>query len=290
MNSSHFTAAQFTQNVSMLTQNVSMLAQNVSMPTQNVSMPTQNVSMPNDETPHHNKCKTCHKVFVRKWCLERHESSCKQVANPLECPKCHKVFGKRQSKFTHMKTCEGTSTALTTLTTNNNTSYDRCNNNTQIHINCYGHEDMRHITNAFKDARLQELDGKGILNFIRSVHFNPDIPTNHNFRKHDSKFCKVFDDGEWIFRSLKSAIADLIVRYKRLLCDRLAVSECEEGISCEVTWRLIWENLMKFDKNKNPNDFFRTIGDVMALMENLEVFYCQKGGDLLDLGAAAICA
>ena len=142
-----------------------------------------------------------------------------------------------------------------------------------ININCLGNENMEHITNAFKDARLQELNGKGILNFIKSVHFNPDYPENHNIRRHDNTFCKIYDDGEWTLHSVKLALTDLINNYKYKLCERLFDPDYKEQHQCEVDWRLILENINKFDRHRNPVDFYFVVQGIIALINNLETMY-----------------
>jgi len=282
------------QNINLPQQNISIPQQNISTPQQNISISQQNISISDDidqNTCEKDKCICilCAKKFAHKWVLDRHTKTCKGTSNALECHLCGKEFAHVQSKHRHIKTCKGrpctelTIPANTTQIlsqTNNNNNYTSCNvnngtvNNTvNINVNCFGQENMQHITNAFKDARLHEFNGRGIFNLIKSVHFNPELPENHNIRKHDNKYCKVFDDGEWMLRSLKSAISDLVHRYKQVLCERLIDIDYKKLEMCEETWMQIWQNLMKFDKNKNPADFYRTIRDVMALMENLERLY-----------------
>jgi hypothetical protein len=205
------------------------------------------------------------------------------------------VFTNRHNKSRHVKIC-GQRTDVVVATENTqeiqpiphqviNNSMNNCsinNNSLNVHvedksvkisINCFGKENMQHITNEFKDARLTELNGRGLLNFIREVHFNPQHPENHNIRRHDSKFCKIYEDGEWTLHSVKIALTDLINNYKYQLCERLYAPEYKEAQTCEVTWNLIFENLMKFDKNRNPVDFYSVVQGIVALINNLEAMY-----------------
>jgi hypothetical protein len=100
----------------------------------------------------------------------------------------------------------------------NNSNY----NNITINIRSYGEE----IRPEFLNKRLKEFNGKGI-----SIHFNPHIPENHNIRKHDKQLLKVYEKGDWILRSFKSAVMDLMKRYKD--------PEFEKHVNCEVNLRLI---------------------------------------------------
>jgi hypothetical protein len=301
------------QNINLPQQNINLPQQNINLPQQFINLPQQFINLPQqfinlEENTHDTpclsekySCELCSKSFGHKWVLDRHKKVCKGVASSLECPTCGKKFAYLQSKHRHMKICKGHSTVLTVpppatqilSQTNNNNNYTSCsvnngtvNNTVNINVNCFGQENMDHITNAFKDARLHEFNGKGIFNLIKSVHFNPELPENHNIRKHDNKYCKVFDDGEWMLRSLKSAISDLVHRYKQVLCERLINVDYKKLEMCEETWMQIWQNLMKFDKNKNPADFYRTIRDVMALMENLERLY-EKELELIQTSSVS---
>jgi hypothetical protein len=205
-----------------------------------------------------------------------------------------------------MKTCNGTIGTMITampqqakdMTINNNTTtnYDQCNvnngtinnntiinnnNNLTMNIRCYGEEIIDHITNIFKDARLQEFNGRGIVNMIKCVHFNPEIPENHNIRKYDKNLWKIYDNGDWMFKSFKSAIQDLIKRYKDELCCHLLDSGFESRLNCEVTLQQIMSNFLKFDIDKTPTQFYRCVRDIMDLMENLELQYDRDNNQLL---------
>lgn len=220
------------------------------------------------------------------WLLNRHQPSCKGESSPYQCGKCGQVFPCRQHKHRHMKTCKGVMTELlpsnaTTLTVHNNTktNYDHCNvnngtvnnnNNITINIRGYGEEIMDHITTDFLDARLKEYNGRGIYNLIKSIHFNPDIPENHNIRKHDKTLMKVYENGDWILLSFKSAILDLIYRYKRELGNRMFADDFEKKINCEVTLHQIISNFTKFDMDNSPAHFYRCVRDIVALVENME--------------------
>jgi hypothetical protein len=187
-----------------------------------------------------------------------------------------------------MKTCQAIipvqpqQQALSTTTINSNNNYDHCNvnngtvnniNNITVQLRNYGDEFMTHITEALKDAMVQKFNGKGISTFIENVHFNPDIPENHNIRKHSKTQWKIFNNGDWIIRSFKNTINDLIQRYKDILYVHLLDPDFEQRINCEVSLRLILENFQKFDVEKTPLHFYRCVRDIIDLVENLEIQY-----------------
>lgn len=115
-----------------------------------------------------------------------------------------------------------------------------------INVRSLGHEDVSHITNAFKDARLCEFNGK-----------------DH---------CNVYDDGEWIQRSLRSVMMELVQTYHRILKDRHYDPEFRLSKTPE-DWMSINENLTKFDSKRNPCDYYKTIRDLTDCLEQLEKRY-----------------
>ena len=88
---------------------------------------------------------------------------------------------------------------------------DTTNNitNNKIILNCYGNEDMSHITDAFK-AGLLKVPYVMIPKMIEEVHFNK--PENKNIYVPNKKqpLIKVYADNKWIFKDKKSTINELI--------------------------------------------------------------------------------
>lgn len=252
------------------------------------------------------KCNNCYKTFQNQWNLKKHQPLCKFISNPFECCKCKKVFSCRQSKSYHQKQCKGTSetlvvvnknetavvpntcTQLPSVTNVHTVSRDLVQNQTnnvnnvniQINIHGYGNENVDHITDAFKEARIHEINGHGIYNMIKSIHFNPEYPENHNIRRYDSKYCKIYDDNEWMLRSMKTALEDLVKRYKYQLIEYMMDDERRKSKMANETdayrWKELFTYLAAFDKDTKPADFYRTIRDVTTLMETMEQRYAKS--------------
>jgi hypothetical protein len=286
------------KNVTMSPKNVTITSKNVTMSPKNVTMSSKNVTIVDDQESSVYQCPTCYKSFKQPWYLKKHEVLCTGETSANQCGKCQKIFSCRQHKYRHIKTCNGPSMELLAPSDNdvgssmvihnqqnNNNSHvnnGTVNNNITINIRNYGDEIKEHITTDFLDARLQEFNGKGILNLIKHIHFNPDIPENHNIRKHDKQLMKVYEDGDWILRSFKSAIIDLIRRYKDELCVRMMDDDFEKKVKCEVTLHMIIANFMKFDMDKTPSHFYKCVRDIVALVENLELQYNQHNQSTLS--------
>lgn len=271
--------------------NVPVSSKNVPVSQINVPVLSKNVNICQPDGGF--SCPTCYKTFKQRWYLKRHEAICKGVTCPNQCEKCLRTFSTRQHKYRHVKNCKGLSDMQLIEQSNNkgntiisqqpssvtNNAYNNCNinngtiNNIVVNIRPYGEENIDHVTAEFLDARLKEYNGKGIFNMIKSIHFNPLLPENHNIRKHDKELLKVFDNGDWILRSFKSAIIDLMSRYKTELYTRLADDEFRKKVDCALDLQLIVENFMKFDVDCTPAHFYKCVRDVVALVEDLERRY-----------------
>jgi hypothetical protein len=148
--------------------------------------------------------------------------------------------------------------AKTTIQTQNNQcTVNNGNNNITINIRNYGHENRSHITADF-------MNGRGLYNLIKSIHFNNEHPENHNIRKHDS-------NDDWFLRSFKSMTMELIKRYKDELCQRIVEEEYQQKINCDITLKIIIDNIMKFDMDRTPSHFY-------TLVEDLERKYQEDTG------------
>lgn len=268
------------------------------VPNIDIEIPKVDIELPNVDTDAFNAtqtrfpCSTCYKVYETKSGLSRHV--CEGISHPNQCPKCKKVLSSASTKSRHVRNCTAvtnqvpatSSTTVTNIQSQTNIQGNNTNINTQnniqniqqniqlqtINVRPFGQEDVAHITNSFKDARLKEYNGRGIFNFIKDVHFNPMLPQNHNVRKFDKNYCNVYDDGEWIIKSLRSVMIELVQMYQYKLKQRVLDPECKYSLG-EGDWALIYDNFSKFDKNKNPSDYYKLIRDVTALLEHLEKRY-----------------
>ena len=282
--------------------------QNVSMPPQNVTMPPQNVTTDNDNTNDTDsnsavECSLCYKSFANRWNLDRHVLVCKGLGHPHMCSKCNRVFSNRHSKSRHMKTCDGTgneqaivlhdgasssgtvatTTAPTTqsapaVTANlnqcENVTLNQQNNQNTINviINSFGKEDLSHLTPEMLDERLHELNGAGLFNVIKAVHFNPDKPENQNIRldSKKSKTLKVKEDDGWHIRANCDIIEVLMAKYKSILVRRSHEPDFKDKLKHESDFMQIQQDLIKFNRQSNCTAYYRCAHKLIALIQDLE--------------------
>ena len=87
-----------------------------------------------------------------------------------------------------------------------------------IVLNCYGSEDLSHITDTFK-TNLLKLPYQMIPKLIEEIHFNQQKPENKNIYLPNKKqpFIKIYRNCKWEYKDRKETIKDLInTNYHRL--------------------------------------------------------------------------
>ena len=87
------------------------------------------------------------------------------------------------------------------------------NQNNNITLNCYGKEDLSHITGNVLDKLIQ---GPGTMmgKLTELIHFNEDKPENMNIYipNKRGKFIKTFTEEEWKLENKKSKIDNILKR------------------------------------------------------------------------------
>lgn len=247
------------------------------------------------------QCDKCYKTFTCRKTLNRHRVICRELPDPLMCPYCDKIFPSRQAKSNHCKKCKTmpretaialvptTSSDIVPHTINNvqNNVQNNVHNNVQnqqnistlniININNFGHEKKDHITNEVLDQRLREVNGHGIYNLIRDIHFNPEIPENQNVRmgvKRD-KSVEVKEDDQWRRRDHADILDIMIQQYKTMLSIRSMEPDFKEKLEHKSDFMQIQQDLLTFGKSTNRVAYYKCIRKVLRLIENLDV-ECEK--------------
>jgi hypothetical protein len=271
------------QNVSISLQNVSIPSQNVSIPSQNISISSQNVSICSDPTDSVIKCERCYKKFTLLSSLRRHEPICKETSDPLQCPLCKKYFAFPSTKSRHMARCEGARTLATDNVTNIQTTTNNIgvqqnaqtiNNNTNnnytinVALNNFGQESLDHISQSMLDKFVKEIR-TGVAKLIDEIHFNPNVPQNHNVRIQNVKgrTLAVYKNNEWCVQDMSEVINHLINNGCRILYDHYESSETLQKEDTELHHGVMLKNIYSLNI-KNPLTFFPTKRQIIASLEN----------------------
>jgi hypothetical protein len=74
---------------------------------------------------------------------------------------------------------------------------------------------------------------------IKHIHFNPEVPENHNIRKYDKEMLKVYEEGDWTIKNLTSALMDLVKRYRDEMGVKMINPDFENYLGCKVALQLL---------------------------------------------------
>jgi hypothetical protein len=275
------------QKVDMEEQKVAFLEQKVASEVQKVPFLVQKVASEVQKVPQSSHCcSNCYKEFTSMKSLRRHADICKHIQNPLECERCHKILSSKSTKSRHMQICTGRSSNLVTMdskpTTNPppvNTLFQNIGtiqnqwNQTIININTFGQENKAHLTPDFLDSCLRNITGKGVCDLIEKVHFNPDLPENHNVRLESTKrnMLRVKEEDRWRICDKTEVIDKLIETGCRDLHVHYLESKIKEEDEIEH-FRVICHSLMAI-YHKNPGIYHPICRNIFAKILNLETIY-----------------
>ncbi len=168
------------------------------------------------EIPIEIKCKYCQKNFSTTRILERHlRNTCRNKKNILE----------EENKKLREKVKELEKSQSTTINNDNRTT----NNNTfNIYIVNYEDTNLDKITDRTYNRIIRDSDEvyQIIPRLIREIHFNPNIPENHNIvlsnKNKNNKHLQVYRNKHWEIEKKDTEIDNLINDKETNLSDWVA--------------------------------------------------------------------
>jgi hypothetical protein len=209
--------------------------------------------------------------------LDNHYKKCNGV-DSLSCPICKKRFNSYQAKYKHLKTVKCTDPGksinypesnVTNITNNTNNNYNSCNFNTvnnNITINAFGKEDYQYIMDNHDFMRKCIKDREyGLLECLKMMHYNSDVPQNQNIKKLNRKddFVDVYDGSKWKLRMIDYAYSQIMKTLEKLFTDYIddlvETGELESmkrtiKVFCnKISTVLDWE-FNNLDKNQEPEE------------------------------------
>ena len=106
-----------------------------------------------------------------------------------------------------------------TMIQNANEINNTTNNTQNIHINCYGKEDLSYITNEFM-KQLVNAPFTSIQTLTRHIHFNDEHPENQNVKVTNKKlpYASIHKDGKWQITD-RSKLTEDIMQKKYSMID-----------------------------------------------------------------------
>jgi len=119
------------------------------------------------------------------------------------------------------------------------------NNNLMVNINNFGKENLSHITlNDYKKF----LTGffPGFIKFIEKVHFDENMPENHNINISNlkSKYLQIYENNQWTMKQKVDVLDKFIDKKYNMLVDK-----CEELEESNQLSEKIIEDFIQFTQN-----------------------------------------
>jgi hypothetical protein len=217
----------------------------------------------------------------------------------IECSHCSKVISK-QNMARHMKTCknkplpvndkliigmqqeiENLKSEIASLKTSpqtiQNIIYNSATINIQNNINNFGNEDLTHLTHEFLSHCLLN-PTKGFPSLIDTIHYNPDVPHNHNLRFKSTKkqsFEKYVNE-HWMECDASNTLDELIRKGYKILNSHYMehFMNSPEYIENEMKQRAL--ERFRFLNDKNSNEYHSIKRELRMLVKDRTIYILES--------------
>lgn len=192
-------------------------------------------------------CKYCNSFFVYKKSFLRHYESHNETKGKIYSCACGKSYQHSQSLYTHKKQCMVDTQNLSNeyqkkleemetihkkekeemrkqieslLEKVGNTTH--IENQTNIHINYYGCENLEYVTDKFVQ-HMMNIPYGSIPQLIKHIHFHPQHPENHNVKITNKKlpYASIFKNDKWELAHKTKVIEELMQKGFGIMDDKL---------------------------------------------------------------------
>jgi hypothetical protein len=155
---------------------------------------------------------------------------------------------------------------ITNINNNNNNNNNKViNNNLNVQINSFGNESLTHITNNDYKKFLSGFF-PGFIKFIEKVHFDDNVPENHNISITNlkSKYIHIYDNDKWMSKEKNETIDTFIAKKYNILANKL--DELEEN---NIIDEKVIEKFNRFTQNYQDKEAQKnTKNDIIMMIYN----------------------
>jgi len=171
----------------------------------------------------------CGKAFNQTSSLSRHKKKCKQSQTNSDPPeqKLQLLQKENQQMREEMnelrKQVEMLLGKSTKNTTNNIQTLNSIENqNVNIVVNSFGHENIDHLTDQIICKLIKTAPFTSVPLLIEKIHFDPEHPENHNIKITNKKlnYAEVVKNNKWVTANKKKVIDDVIQKSYDLLDEK----------------------------------------------------------------------
>lgn len=158
----------------------------------------------------------------------------------------------------------------------NNTFNIVQNNQNNIVLNAFGNEDTSHLAHEFLSHCLMN-PTKGITHLIDSIHYNPDVPANHNVRHKSTKknTMEKYIDAHWTECDASNTLDELIRKGYRILNAHYAEHFMNDPSLIENEIKQKAMERFRFLSDKKSNDYYSVKRDLRLLIKDRTVYVIE---------------
>lgn len=213
-------------------------------------------------------CKYCNEKFNTKSAMYKHSSKCKNTfvavpSTPIENQDI--LLLKEQLKKEILDEIRNNPQTVINNTTNNITI--------NTNINNFGQESTQHLTEDFLSYCLQN-PKKGMSRLIENIHYNPEIPENHNIRCKSLKnnTFEKFIDTEWRICDASNTLDELIRKGYRILNTHYTDSVQNDPTIFEDEHRMMIYEKFRFLSDTSCLDYYAVKRDLRLLIKDRTMY------------------
>ena len=283
-NTDTFSPSQILTNPSQILTNPSQILTNPHKSSQSLTNPSQILTNPSliltntSQIPHKSsqkvlvnsvenlnnyECEYCKKVFSRSDNLNRHINKyCKvkkkiindkNILVDIKNDEKDKIMEEQKQRIDQIEREKTMMQKQIELLLDKVGDTTNITTNQHIVLNCYGNEDLTHISNNFK-MELLKIPYAMIPKLIKEVHFNQNYPQNNNIYLPNKKepYVKIYQDQTWVYKDKKETIKELVEKNYSILDDYYEGNR--ESLDSEENKRFI-----SFQEKKTSKDIDKKI-------------------------------
>lgn len=214
------------------------------------------------------ECEYCNKRFTTPVGKCKHKKICNQRPEVLlqtEVNTLKQQMAEMQKRWENSQV--NTSNIHTTNTQNNYI------NTVNININSFGQETTSHLTNDFLNHCLLN-PCKGLTNLIEKIHYNTELPENHNIRHKSTKqqLLQKYIDNGWHDCDASNTLDELIRKGYRILSSYYASHIANDPNIVEDELRARMYERFRFLCDKKSQEYCAVKRDLRVLIKDKTIY------------------
>lgn len=249
-------------------------------------------------------CQYCNKKFNDRSNRQKHQKICKQApldsqqVNPIQQEKqditintTQELREMRQEMQDMRKTIGELATQLRRSPYTNNTIINNNLNAQTVNItmNNYGNENLTHLTHDFLSHCLLN-PKKGLASLIETIHYNKDIPENHNirFKSWKKNLLEKCVDSHWRECDASNTLDELIRKGYRILNTHYAENFMNDPTIYEDEMRQKMYEKFRFLSDTTCNEYNAVKRELRVLIKDRTMYLLLSPEDSIQQELSAI--